>query len=313
VAYDFGAPVAVDTVAIVPSQDHDATGRASGFRAPSTFSVQFSDDNSTWTTDTTFSAVSGWRYPNTLAFTLLSPGPTVTVATTSDLNPSFVGQSVDFFANISDTGVVVFKDGSTVLCGTVPVSGNAAGCTTTALATGTHQITATYAGVTSNVLSQVVNTPPPPINVFFSAATSAPAGNDSNPCTQAAPCLTLAKAQSLSYPPGSTINFHGGDTLPGCWKLGATINVPTRGIPGNPIVVQSYGTGKAIWTGTAACAGHNTALFSAQLDGLTIQNLKVSAAGQQITWGIALEGPANTVIIQNNEVSGFNDAVGPPE
>jgi hypothetical protein len=69
IAYDFGAAVQIDAVTIVPSQDHDAFGNPAGIRAPSAFSVQFSDDNATWTNLLSFSGLtSGWAFPIARAF-----------------------------------------------------------------------------------------------------------------------------------------------------------------------------------------------------------------------------------------------------
>jgi len=88
-------------------------------------------------------------------------------ALTSSANPSTPGQSVTFTATLSSTtagtqtGTVVFNDGATVLS-TVTLTSNVATYTTTALATGSHTITATYSGdatfggVTSPGVTQVV-------------------------------------------------------------------------------------------------------------------------------------------------------------
>ena len=136
-------------------------------------------------------------------------------------------------------------------------------------------------------------------NAYFAAN-----GLDSNPCTRAAPCLTLDKASAMSYPPGSIINFRGGDTFTGCWFLDPT-NVPTGGISSNPIIIQSYGTGRASWI--ANCPGRFQALFvSSQVSGVIIQNLKLSSGGTQTAVGIGIEGPGDTIIAQDIEVSGFN-------
>ncbi len=88
---------------------------------------------------------------------------------TSSLNPSTHGDSVTFTAHVhadsgpTPTGSVTFKDGSTTLgSGTVNSSGNAT-FSTSALAVGTHSITAAYGGSstdatsTSTALSQKVN------------------------------------------------------------------------------------------------------------------------------------------------------------
>ncbi len=89
---------------------------------------------------------------------------TPSVTTASSQNPSTPAASVTFTATLSAgaTGTVTFMDGTTVL-GTGTVSGSTASFSTTALSVGTHSITAVYGGdanyngVTSPVLSQVVN------------------------------------------------------------------------------------------------------------------------------------------------------------
>ncbi len=90
----------------------------------------------------------------------------------TSLTPSIVGASVTFTATVTGsapTGTVNFKDGATSIAGCAAValagSGNArtATCATSALAAGTHSITAAYSGdagnlaSTSAALSQVVN------------------------------------------------------------------------------------------------------------------------------------------------------------
>jgi hypothetical protein len=90
-----------------------------------------------------------------------------TTNVTSSLNPSISGQSVIFTATISTTtgtptGSVDFFDGGTNI-GSGTLSGSTATLSTSALAVGSHNITATYNGntnytsSTSSVLIQVVN------------------------------------------------------------------------------------------------------------------------------------------------------------
>jgi hypothetical protein len=92
---------------------------------------------------------------------------TTTTTLTSSQNPSGVGQSVTFAASLAPqfsgkvTGRVVFYDGNTALK-TVPVSRGEAKFITSALADGTHNITATYGGSasfdgSSASLTQTVN------------------------------------------------------------------------------------------------------------------------------------------------------------
>jgi hypothetical protein len=93
-----------------------------------------------------------------------------TTGLTSSLNPSTVGQSVTFTATVAvvapgtgtPTGSVIFRNGALTLA-TVPVgTGGQAALTTSALAIGTHPITAEYTGdaaftgSTSPVVNQIV-------------------------------------------------------------------------------------------------------------------------------------------------------------
>ena len=99
--------------------------------------------------------------------------PTTTTALTSSLNPSGTGQSVTFTATVTGpigitaipTGTIIFKDGTTTL-GTGNLNGTGvATYSTSALSSGNHSITAVYpgdtnfAGSTSAILTQAVNTP----------------------------------------------------------------------------------------------------------------------------------------------------------
>lgn len=93
------------------------------------------------------------------------------VVLASSVNPSTAGQSVTFTATVTGaapTGSVTFKDGVAVLCNAVVLTGTGnsrtAICASSALAAGTHSITAVYSGDASNsaatsaALSQVVQT-----------------------------------------------------------------------------------------------------------------------------------------------------------
>ena len=77
-----------------------------------------------------------------------------TTALVSSVNPSKVGQSVTFTANVTPefggtvTGTVSFYDGATLLK-TVALSGGAAKFATSTMASGSHTIKATYNGSTS--------------------------------------------------------------------------------------------------------------------------------------------------------------------
>jgi hypothetical protein len=116
---------------------------------------------------------------------VVNPAAT-TVALTSSVNPSTLGQSVTFTATVATTapgtgtpspGTVTFKDGTTTL-GTASTNGiGVATYATSALTVGSHSITAVYsantnyAASTSAVLTQVVN---PAAPVVTSVAGPAP-------------------------------------------------------------------------------------------------------------------------------------------
>jgi len=97
----------------------------------------------------------------------VNPIPTTTTVSSSN-NPSTLGQSVTFTANVqisasnSPTGTVTFYDGATAL-GASNLSNSSAQLTTSSLAVGSHSITAKYSGdlyfasSTSSAVTQMVN------------------------------------------------------------------------------------------------------------------------------------------------------------
>jgi hypothetical protein len=102
----------------------------------------------------------------TATFVVAKANASITL--TSSPNPSTKGEAVTFTATVSAsgapiTGWVQFKDGNTILnIGGVNSTTHKASYTTSALATGTHSITAVYTGSlyfnssTSAVLKQIV-------------------------------------------------------------------------------------------------------------------------------------------------------------
>ncbi|MGA7697089.1 MAG: FG-GAP-like repeat-containing protein [Candidatus Sulfotelmatobacter sp.] len=119
----------------------------------------------------TLTELSGSAYQ----YVQLSGSSTLTTGTTltSSLNPSLSYQPVTFTAAVSGqsggtpTGTVTFSDGSTTLA-TVTLSGGTAAFSTEALPVGLNSVTAVYsgdanfAGSTSAVLGETVNTAAPP-------------------------------------------------------------------------------------------------------------------------------------------------------
>jgi sugar lactone lactonase YvrE len=104
------------------------------------------------------------------------------IALTSSINPSVVGQPVAFSAAVAPstaTGTVQFIDGATVLA-TVSLSSGQAAFATSQLGAGAHSFTALYTGdnadtaVVSSVLTQTVNVPlpAPPLNLTAAGGSS---------------------------------------------------------------------------------------------------------------------------------------------
>jgi subtilisin family serine protease len=86
-----------------------------------------------------------------LSQTVNNPKANSTTAITlaSGTNPSVVGASLTFAANVTPTsaaGTVVFFDGATPISGSLPLAGGSAALTIPALGAGTHSITAQYSG-----------------------------------------------------------------------------------------------------------------------------------------------------------------------
>jgi hypothetical protein len=141
----------------------------------------------------------------------------------------------------------------------------------------------------------------------------AASGNDNGTCTSTdAPCRTIGKMNSLNYAAGDSILFHAGDSFTGCATINS-VNVPSKGSTANPITLDSYGNGNA--TLLSDCPGKHALVTIDGVSGITIQNLILSANGTQTAVGILIQssvarGTVDTVVIQNNDISGFN-IVGP--
>ncbi|MDQ3730704.1 MAG: hypothetical protein M3329_01755, partial [Pseudomonadota bacterium] len=72
-------------------------------------------------------------------------------------------------------------------------------------------------------------------------------GNDLNACTQAQPCRSIAKINTLinSAIPGDTFYLRGGQVFDG-GNTRCIDAFDVDGTPGNPITIRSYGGGRAI-------------------------------------------------------------------
>ena len=146
---------------------------------------------------------------------VLNVNPT-TISISSSLNPSTSGAPVTFSSTISAggatvTGTVTFLDGSIAVCTGTVNGNNVASCTTTtALALGNHNMTASYAGDPSNaagvsgVLIQNVE-----------QATSIALIVSPNPATVTQNVTLTATISAASGTPAGTITFFDGTTAIG--------------------------------------------------------------------------------------------------
>ena len=168
-----------------------------------------------------------------------------TTSLTSSRNPSTFGQVVTFTATVSpagSTGNVQFFDGGSSL-GSATVSGGTASLSTSALAVGSHNITATYSGdsthatSTSAVLTQTVS----PSFTTTTALTSLP-----NPSTYGQSVAFTAVVSSLGGTPTGTVTFLDGATPLGSSALNAssaTLSVSNLSAGTHTITAQYNGDG----------------------------------------------------------------------
>jgi len=150
-----------------------------------------------------------------LSQTISTDTPTLEVATSG--TPSTFGNSITFTAIVSSgpTGTITFYDGGTVL-GTGTISGTMATFTTTALAAGTHNITASlpasadYSSVTSSAIAQIVNQAVPTLTVGTSATPSTFGG-------------AVTFTATVSGGPTGTVTFYDGGTAIGTGTISGTM------------------------------------------------------------------------------------------
>jgi hypothetical protein len=176
----------------------------------------------------------------------------------SSANPSVFGQSVTFTATVSanapgsgtPSGMVTFKDGTTVM-GAGTLSGGAATFTTSALAVGSHPITAVYAGDGNFVAS----TSAPTSQAVNQDGTSTSLTSSANPSVSGQ-SVTFTATVTANAPgsgtPTGTVTFKDGATLLGTSPLSggvASITMSSLSVASHNISV-AYG-GDTNFTGSS--------------------------------------------------------------
>ena len=199
-----------------------------------------------------------------------------TIALTSSLNPSTVGQATVLTATISPstaTGVVTFFDGNTML-GSPTLSAEAASLSVSTLTAGTHSITAVYNGdgnYTGNtgVLTQTVPPPPPSATTITIAST--------NSFSTFGQSVTFTAAVSPAAATG-TVRFFDGSTALGTATLSAgtaKLSVSTLS-GGNHSITATYSGDANYASSTSAVLAYtvnpwpSTTTLSANTIGLTV-------------------------------------------
>ena len=229
------------------------------------------------------------------------------VALASSLNPSVTGQAISFTVAVTGssgtaTGSVTFRDGTTPIAACAPValaSGNAS-CTTSALTTGTHSITADYAGdanynaASSNTITQTVNAP-------SKAAASIAITSSANPSIASeAVTLQAAVSGSAGTPTGSATFLDGGNTLSGCANLtlsasgAASCTTNTLALGSHTVTVQY--SGDTAYDSATSAAFTQTVSAPPKVDATFSFNASPnpSRAGQSVALQVSLSGSNGT-------------------
>jgi hypothetical protein len=133
-------------------------------------------------------------------------------------------------------------------------------------------------------------------------------GLDTNAGTLSMPWKTINKVNSRAFAAGDRIFFEGGKTFSGKIYLDAG----DLGTAANPIVIGSYGTGRAIIAG-----GADSAFYAYNVAGIQIHNLQFTGSGAStstkggvvfyadLAGGVKLD----KIHIDNVEVSGFAEGI----
>jgi hypothetical protein len=237
-----------------------------------------------YTGDSTYQST-GTELPQTQVITGTQA---TTTALSSSSNPSTLGQSVTFTATVTSaggtpTGTVTFVDGGSMI-GTGTLSGGVASFTTTGLALGTHNITATYSaqgnflGSTSLTLTQTVNRAP----------TTTSLTSSSNPSTVGQTITLTATVVGSGGSTTGTVTF-----MDGAATLGTSST--TNGIA--TLTTSSLGTGShsltAVYSGNGGFLGSTSAALTQTVNQTTSTPFITSTAnpstfGQPVTFNVSV-------------------------
>ena len=208
-----------------------------------------------------------------------------TTTISSSLNPSTVGQSVTFTANVSvsapgagaPTGNVTFKDGATTL-GVGTVSGGTAAFSTAGLSQGNHSITAVYGG-DSNFTSSTSSSIAQVVRGITTTALSASV----NPTVFGQPVIFTATVTGIGSPTG-TVTFADGATTLGS----GTLSSGTATFTTSALSVASHSI-TAVYSGDSAFAPSTSTILTQTVNQASTATSIASSAnpsvvGQSVTF-----------------------------
>ena len=237
------------------------------------------------------------------SYTFTVAGNPSTVSLAASSATSFVGQSVTFTASVSGsagtpTGTAQFRDGATTItgCGSVTLGGGSAQCTTSALSTGSHSVTAvysgdsTYEGATSSAVTHTVNPLPAPTVALASSL---------NPSTSGQGVTFTANVSGSRGTATGTVQFRdGGASIAGC--AGVTLAAGTA-----QCTTASLGVGSrsitAVYSGDASYASAASSALTQTVNAAPVSpvlsltsSLNPSTAGRSVTFTAGVSGSRGT-------------------
>jgi parallel beta-helix repeat protein len=227
-----------------------------------------------------------------------------TTTVTSSGNPSMEGQSVTFTANVQappvtpagglPTGTVTFFDGTATL-GTATYSGMSAQLTTSALAIGTHSVTAkysgdaNYAGSTSSALTQTVTL----------IQTGTTVSSSKNPSTFGQSVIFTASVQiSSGSSPTGTVTFFDGATALGT----STLSGSSAQLSTSALAIGSH-TITAKYSGDSNFAGSTSPVLTETVNPIPTATT-VSSSNNPSTLGQGVTFTANVQIGSGSSPTG---------
>ena len=216
-----------------------------------------------------------------------------TTSLASSVNLSVVGQAATFTATVSaasgtPTGNVTFMDGATTLGSGALGAGGVATFTTSALSTGTHSISAVYAGdashatSSSSAISQAV----------VLSASSVTLVSSANPAESGTTITFTASVTGAGTPPTGTVTFmDGGATLGSASVIGGSASFSTSSLTatGSPHAMSATYNGDGTYAASISSA-FSQVVSKATTSVALSSSRNPTTAGQSVTFTAVVSG-----------------------